>query len=153
MSMESIFVKWYVDSVDCSMLLWAWWSCFSPLAGPVSSEALCCPLLVNAPLPSRQRRAGMDIWLLSITTLTGVWVIPSSPTLLHSLLSVFPPSIKTDKVRPGLISPVADNRSLARPTKKLLFHHNRWQSEVISDNGCCYLMLHLFHAFSLSQFS
>lgn len=69
------------------------------------------------------------------------------------LLSVFPPSIKTDKVRLGLISPVADNRSLARPTKKLLFHHNRWQSEVSSDDGCWYLMLHLFHAFSLSQFS
>lgn len=68
-------------------------SLFSPLTGRGSSEgteALCCPLLVRAPLPSRQRGAGRDIWQLSITTLTGVWVIPPSPALLRCLCHFFP---------------------------------------------------------------
>lgn len=151
MSVESIFVRWHVDSVDCWML-WVWGSCFSPLTGRVGFEALCCPLLVNGPLPSRKRRRYSHMAAVDHHVNRCV----SDSSFSHSApfpLSLFPPSIKTDKVRFGLISPVADNRSLARPTYKVLFNHNRWQSEVSSHNGCRYLMLHLLHAFSLSQFS
>lgn len=104
-----------------------------PLTGHASSEALCCPLLVNTPVPSRQPGAGMDIWHLSITTLTGGRLLPPSPTLLPFPLSVFPPSIKTDKVRLGLISPVADNRSLPRPTRKKK-KNNNYCSIIIDGN-------------------
>lgn len=133
-------------------MLWARWSCFSPLTGHVSSEALCCPLLVNAPLPSGRRRAGMDIWQLSITAFNRCGSDSSSPHSAPFPLSVFPPSIKTDKVKLGLISPVADNRSLARPTEKLycsivIDGNHRWALITAAGTWCsiCFMLFHSFH--------
>lgn len=67
-------------------------------------------------------------------------------------LSVFPPSIKTDKVKLGLISPVADNRSLARPTEKLycsivIDGNHRWALITAAGTWCsiCFMLFHSFH--------
>lgn len=154
MSMESMFVRWYVDSVDC-WTWWAWWSCFSPLTGHVSSEALCCPLLVSAPLPSRQqRRAGMG-HMAAVHHHLNRCVSDSS--FSHSVpfpLSVFPQSIKTYKGKAWVHFPCCWQQvvSTAPPKKKnycsiIKDGNQRWALITAAGTWCsiCFMLFYSFH--------
>ncbi len=120
------------------------------------SAALCWSLNLSHRAP---RSAGMDIWQLSITTLTGVWVILPTPTHLLSLCQ-FPSWHNTNKVWLGLISPAADKQgSLARPTGNycsiIIDGNQRWGLITPAVTWCTVcLRLFLYHhrSFFLSAF-
>jgi len=84
--------------------------------------------------------------------ITGARVILPSPTLLLCFCQ-FPSWHKARQSMAWVNFPCCSHTQVVSMAhRKLLFRHNRWQSEVRPANVCCHLMLRLFTSLTLSLY-